>query len=246
MSGVTFRGAPIWQRPFDNGAIADWSVNGGCDKAVYFTASGVTFALTDGRAQGAPTPRALLTSWERPAASRAQRWAVKLDFVGANPEAGPAAEDPTPAVISYFKGSREDWKAGLRTYSRLVYADLWPGIDLVYSGTSSKLKYTFVVKPGASPEQIRLAYRGVTELKMTSGGELEVTTPVASFRNEKPYARQEGGGGQAPVAASYAGGWRARIRLSGGGIRPQPGARTGALCPKSAAKTCHNRTDATS
>ncbi len=29
MSGVTFRGAAIWQRPFDNGAIAQWSVNGG-------------------------------------------------------------------------------------------------------------------------------------------------------------------------------------------------------------------------
>jgi carboxypeptidase family protein len=27
-SGVTFRGASIWQRPFDNGAIADWVVNG--------------------------------------------------------------------------------------------------------------------------------------------------------------------------------------------------------------------------
>ncbi|HOK44594.1 MAG TPA: TonB-dependent receptor [Bryobacteraceae bacterium] len=29
MAGVTFRGAAIWQRPFDNGAIAEWSVNGG-------------------------------------------------------------------------------------------------------------------------------------------------------------------------------------------------------------------------
>ncbi|MEZ5398153.1 MAG: TonB-dependent receptor [Bryobacteraceae bacterium] len=29
MPGVTFRGAAIWQRPFDNGAIAQWSVNGG-------------------------------------------------------------------------------------------------------------------------------------------------------------------------------------------------------------------------
>jgi hypothetical protein len=28
-SGVTFRGSAIWQRPFDNGAIAEWSVNGG-------------------------------------------------------------------------------------------------------------------------------------------------------------------------------------------------------------------------
>jgi hypothetical protein len=29
MSGVTFNGAAIWQRPFDNGAIAEWSINGG-------------------------------------------------------------------------------------------------------------------------------------------------------------------------------------------------------------------------
>jgi hypothetical protein len=29
MSGVVFRGAAIWQRPFDNGAIAEWTVNGG-------------------------------------------------------------------------------------------------------------------------------------------------------------------------------------------------------------------------
>jgi hypothetical protein len=29
MSGVTFTGASIWQRPFDNGAIAQWVVNGG-------------------------------------------------------------------------------------------------------------------------------------------------------------------------------------------------------------------------
>jgi hypothetical protein len=29
MPGVVFRGAAIWQRPFDNGAIAEWSVNGG-------------------------------------------------------------------------------------------------------------------------------------------------------------------------------------------------------------------------
>ena len=28
MSGVTFNGAAIWQRPFDNGAIAEWSING--------------------------------------------------------------------------------------------------------------------------------------------------------------------------------------------------------------------------
>ena len=28
VAGVNFNGASIWQRPFDNGAIAEWTING--------------------------------------------------------------------------------------------------------------------------------------------------------------------------------------------------------------------------
>ena len=39
-SGVTYRGASIWQRPFDNGAIADWVVNGGWQSTNEFLLDG--------------------------------------------------------------------------------------------------------------------------------------------------------------------------------------------------------------
>lgn len=39
-AGVTFRGAPIWQRPFDNGAIADWTVNGSWQESNEFQMDG--------------------------------------------------------------------------------------------------------------------------------------------------------------------------------------------------------------
>ncbi len=42
MSGVTFNGAAIWQRPFDNGAIAQWSVNGGRDSSSEFMLDGAS------------------------------------------------------------------------------------------------------------------------------------------------------------------------------------------------------------
>ena len=77
---------------------------------------------------------------------------VKLDFVDANPKARPVGQEPTAAVISYFKGPREEWNTGLPTYASLVYRDLWPSIDLVYTGTGSRLKYTFLVQPGADPQ----------------------------------------------------------------------------------------------
>jgi hypothetical protein len=42
MSGVTFNGAAIWQRPFDNGAIAEWSMNGGRNSSSEFLMDGAS------------------------------------------------------------------------------------------------------------------------------------------------------------------------------------------------------------
>lgn len=42
MSGVNFNGAAIWQRPFDNGAIAQWSINGGRDSSSEYLLDGAS------------------------------------------------------------------------------------------------------------------------------------------------------------------------------------------------------------
>ena len=133
----------------------------------------------------------------------AERWVVMLDFVGANPNVRPVGQEPTAAVISYFKGPREEWTTGLPTYASLVYRDLWPGIDLVYTGTGSRLKYTFLVQPGADPNQIKLAYRGASEVQINEAGQLEVSTPLEDFQEDKPYAYQEVEGQGREVAAAY-------------------------------------------
>ena len=183
----------------------------GGDKSIYFTGRGVTFALTDAGDEkpssealvrpasygGAGVARALSPQRE------AQRWVVKLDFVDADPKARPVGQEPTAAVISYFKGAREEWTTGLPTYASLVYRDLWPGIDLVYTGTGSRLKYTFVVQPGADPSQIKLAYRGASGVRINDAGQLEVSTPLEDFQEDNPYAYQEVEGQRLEVEAAY-------------------------------------------
>ena len=42
MSGVTFNGAAIWQRPFDNGAIAEWSINGSRNSSTEYFLDGAS------------------------------------------------------------------------------------------------------------------------------------------------------------------------------------------------------------
>jgi hypothetical protein len=128
---------------------------------------------------------------------------VKLDFVGANPDAKPRGADQTPAVVSYFKGDKADWKTEIPTYSRVIYTDLWPGIDLAYTGAGGRLKYTFVVHPGADPDAIRLAYRGATTVRPTEEGRLAVQTPVGGFEEQAPYVYQEVDGKRTEVAAAY-------------------------------------------
>lgn len=184
----------------------------GSDKTIYFTPEGVTFALTRPASNDSiPNHKSILSNpsvrddaHDRLTAPSYSRWAVKLDFVGANPNARPIGQDKTEAVISYFKGQPDDWHTGMRTYNRLVYADLWPGIDLVYYGTVNQLKYEFVVKPGADPAQIRLAYRGATDVGLNAAGQMEVTTPLGGFADDVPVAYQDLDGQRVPVSMAYA------------------------------------------
>jgi len=174
----------------------------GSDKTLYFTPDGVTFALTQKVSEDVRSRRFSAEEAHSSAHYEPSRWIVKLDFVDAN-SVPPIGQDQTDAIISYFKGPQEEWRTGLPTYSKIVYRDLWDGVDLVYSGTVNRLKYEFVVRPGADPAHIRLAYRGAT-VSVNEWGQLEVNTPVGGFQDDAPVAYQEVGGQRAPVNVAYA------------------------------------------
>ena len=153
----------------------------GADKTLFFTREGITFRLR-GEDKG---------------------WIVKLDFVGTNTGVAPRGVDRQNAVFSYFKGPTKDWKTGLSTYGKVVYRDLWPGIDLVYTGTVKRLKYEFRVAPGADPEKIRLRYRGATSVALNKDGALKIETPEGGFEDEEPVAWQDVDGKHIPVEMAY-------------------------------------------
>ena len=156
----------------------------GKGSSVYFTAGGLTMSL--------------------PGQEGNERWNLKLEFLGAGGRATPVARGKTPAEIGYFKGERADWKAGLSTYSEVAYPDVWPGIDLVYSGTGSKLKYAFRVAPGADPSDIRMGWSGASGVRLDDRGQLAVSTPAGGFVDEKPRSYQVVDGRRQPVASAYA------------------------------------------
>ncbi|OPZ37498.1 MAG: Phosphocholine transferase AnkX [Synergistetes bacterium ADurb.BinA166] len=184
----------------------------GSDKTLYFTPEGLAFSLampTDTGYEKAggedPASRRISSSLkgrERPGEESRERWTLKLDFLGAG-RVRPEGEKPAETVISYFKGPESEHRSGVPTYNSIVYSDLWPGIDLVYDGDASHLKYRFVVRPGADPERIRLAYRGAERLNVNGDGGLEIVTAAGVLRDDAPVSWQETEEGRVPVNVSY-------------------------------------------
>lgn len=172
----------------------------GRDTAIYFTKEGVTFSLTSPEAEDSKSKASPASFRESPLS---RRWNVKLDFVGADPNVRVTGRDKTEAIVSYFKGSREEWKTEIPTYASVLYSDLWQGIDLVYSGTVDRLKYQFVVRPGADPAEIRLSYRGASHVRIGQQGTLEVETPLGGFSDDRPYSYQEVEGRKVEIATEY-------------------------------------------
>jgi len=164
--------------------------------SLFFTRTGLTMAIKRGRG-----------------------WAVRQQFVSPRSRAVPRPSRIQRGVVNSFVGPRSQWQTGVRRYGRLVYRDVWPGIDVVYSGGTRGLEYSLVVRPGADPGSIALAYRGARAVEATPGGQLRVVTPVGDFAEGRPIAYQQVGGHRVPV--------RARIEL-GATVGTSYGFRLGA------------------
>ena len=127
---------------------------------------------------------------------------LNLRFVGANPNARLAGADRGTGTVNYLTGSEHH--TNLPTYHQLVYRELWPGIDMAFSGVGGSLKYEFRLRPGADPGDIRLAYAGAEGLALGAGGALLVDTPLGSLRDARPQSFQRIDGRRVPVDSHYA------------------------------------------
>ncbi len=175
---VEFGGSPLFFVP--NAGQAD-------SKALYYARSeGGTIWLTrDGLVFG------------RSAASR-------LIFRNANPDVRLRAEDPTGYCVSYFYGRDEsEWRTGIPTTRAVRYENIYDGIDLRVYGTGRRVEYDWIVKPGARPDQIRLAYEGVLRTGLDREGNLAVETPESRILHSKPTAYQVVGNRRRSVEATF-------------------------------------------
>ena len=85
---------------------------------------------------------------------------------------------------NYYLANCPDGIFHVKTYSKITIKSIYPGIDwTLYFDEKSGLKYDFIIHPGANPANIRLNWKGATEIKeLNEGRELLIKTPFGSIK----------------------------------------------------------------
>jgi hypothetical protein len=146
---------------------------------------GVHFSAQAGGATFYFTQEEAIFAFRKGSLSQTGGIILRLAFLGGNPETRIEGQGLGP------------------TYERVVYRDLWPGIDLVFRGADGQLKYEFLLRPRAKIAAIRLAFRGAEGLSLDRDGNLLVKTPLGTLTDARPIAYQELGGERVPVESRF-------------------------------------------
>jgi uncharacterized protein (TIGR03437 family) len=127
-----------------------------------------------------------------------------MRFEGANPNPQIEGKEELPGTVNYFVGSDPaKWSTSVPCFGRVVYRNLYPGIDLAYYGNNRQLEYDFVVAPGADPRAIRLKFSGHDKARIDKNGDLVLLAGGHELRQHKPVIFQERDGRREPIGGRY-------------------------------------------
>jgi Big-like domain-containing protein/carboxypeptidase family protein/beta-propeller repeat-containing protein/IPT/TIG domain-containing protein len=105
---------------------------------------------------------------------------------------------------NYFIGNDPaKWQVGVSSYARVKYAEVYPGIDLVYYGNQARVEHDFIVAPGSEPQAIKLSFDGARRLRIDRKGELVLSVKGGELRQSKPIAYQVVEGQRREITSRY-------------------------------------------
>ncbi|HET7840380.1 MAG TPA: SBBP repeat-containing protein, partial [Terriglobia bacterium] len=119
---------------------------------------------------------------------------LRMKLLGANASAQASGLEELPGKSNYFIGNDpQKWRTDVPNYGKVRFADVYPGIDLVYYGNQGQLEYDWVFQPGADPRTVRFAVSGADKIGVSERGDLEIQTATGTLRFLKPVVYQEDG-----------------------------------------------------
>jgi len=129
---------------------------------------------------------------------------VRSHFIGSNNKKQSISGQQSSFYRNYFIGNDpEKWKTKLHSYAIVHYPNFYPSIDLILDGNDDMFKYSFVVAPGAVPDDIIWKIDGADDIKIDRQGNLIVETSLAKITELSPIAWNIKNGKKIPVNVQF-------------------------------------------
>ena len=158
----------------------------GAGSNIYFTKGGVTLDFVY-RERGP----ALLDDDEPEMSRGFKRYAFSMNPVNPGRDVRLEGVQRLAAKVSYLKSDKESkWLTDVPGYERMVYRDVYKGIDLLFYGREQMLNYDFIVRPFADPSKIMVSFQGVDGIRVNREGNLVISTLGRRFRPEEAFLYQ--------------------------------------------------------
>ena len=110
---------------------------------------------------------------------------ITMEWLGANPQPEIIAEETMPDYHTYGL-----LKEKARGFKKIIYKDLYPGIDVIYHFTNSDKKgfeYSLIVRPGADLSLVKMKYGGdVKKIVIDEKGNLVIRSAINIINETAP------------------------------------------------------------
>ncbi len=129
--------------------------------------------------------------------------AYRVTFIGGN--ASPRMETGNKKSYhhNYFLGNDPaKWAGNVSVFGKVVYKNLYAGVDAAVYSKGTSMKYDFIVAPGANTSNIVLHFEGVTP-ELLPNGNMRIKTSVNEVEEGAPYAYQMVNGVEKEVPCNY-------------------------------------------
>jgi len=112
------------------------------------------------------------------------RFTVALQ--GANSHPSIKKEQQSDYVENYYLAHCPDGITAVKSYQKITFENVYPGIDWVIYSNEGFMKYDFVVHAGADRSLIKLKVKDADAVTISSNGELLIKTKLGEVKEKEP------------------------------------------------------------
>ena len=128
---------------------------------------------------------------------------LRMKLMGASANSAVTGLDTQTSTVSYLIGNDpKKWHTGIETFGKVNFAQVYPGVDLVFYGNQRQLEYDFVVAAGADASRIAWQIDGAKPT-IDADGNLVLSAANGPAGFKKPVLYQMDGDKKVSVEGAF-------------------------------------------